>query len=101
MSRVIKFRAWNKQLKEMEDRFWIHSVDLYEGDMFGKLDGDRDRPGEYEVWGTVTYDSDEAAFCVQQTNGGWSYLADYLRKPGFVEVIGNIHSNPELLEETT
>jgi uncharacterized phage protein (TIGR01671 family) len=76
-----------------------NGVEIYEGDLFGKMGGDTERPDEYEIHATVYFD-DIGAFCVEESNGGWEYLPNYLDdSKSSNEVVGNIHGNPELLEK--
>ena len=74
-------------------------VEIYEGDLFGLMGGDKDRPHEYEVFGEVYFDTDFAGFCVKYPNGGWTTLGEHLlEKQNHREVIGNIYENPELIK---
>jgi len=74
--------------------------EIYEGDLFGKMGGDVERPSEYEIHARVYFDMDLGAFCIDDNRGGWEYLADYLLvSRNERDVIGNIFENPELLEE--
>lgn len=76
-----------------------NGVEIYEGDVFGLLGGDVERPNEYEFHAKVYFDNDFSAFCVELYNGGWEYLSDYLDNPkNEREVIGNIYENPELVK---
>lgn len=73
--------------------------EIYEGDLFGKMGGNVEKPDEYEVHAIVYFDTDLAAFCIDDNRGGWQYLHDYLSEPrNRREVIGNIWENPELME---
>lgn len=73
--------------------------EIYEGDMFGRMGGDRERPDEYEIHAVVYFDNDMGAFCIDDQRGGWEYLGDYLLvSRNEREVIGNIYENPELLD---
>jgi len=72
--------------------------EIYEGDLFGKMGGDIERPDEYEMHARVYFDVDLASFVVDAFNGGWQYLDVYLRdRTTSREVIGNVHENPELI----
>lgn len=76
--------------------------EIYEGDMFGKMGGDVERPGEYEIHAIVYFDEDLSAFCIDDNRGGWEYLFDYLNEQrNEREIIGNKWENPELLVQPT
>lgn len=125
--REIKFRAWDKENEEMYDVAMIdvetgevaytdhptgynadallEQVELmqYTGlkDKNGKeiYEGDICNCREYECFGKVEWNNEEAGFyfCVVVEGGGFEeeHLYDYIDE---LEVIGNIHENPELLE---
>lgn len=118
--REIKFRAWAKNSKQIiqdyngnlnDKDFELmqftgmvdkSGVEIYEGDLFGEMGGDKERPGEYEVFGEVYFDMDFAGFNVRYPNGGWSTLGEHLlQTKNHREVIGNIYENPELLTTPT
>lgn len=117
----IKFRAWDRVVKKLHEwdsvQTWTdwwrrgdldlirftglkdrNGKEIYEGDMFGKLGGDNDRPNEYEVRGQVKFDTDFSMFIIELTNGGWMQLYEYMNTNGNSrEIIGNIYENPELV----
>jgi hypothetical protein len=71
-----------------------YKKEIYVGDMFGLMGGDKERPNEYEIHGVVYFDDELAAFCVDNQNGGWVFLHEYMwTKGNQKEVIGNIHEN--------
>lgn len=73
--------------------------EIWEGDLFGKMGGDVERPNDYEIHARVYFDEELGAFCIDDNRGGWEYLFDYLNKPKTEkEVIGNTYENPNLLE---
>jgi len=122
--REIKFRAWNnsKAVEKMLHWEFIKQIrmdeiferpnlnvmqytglkdkngkEIYEGDLFGKFGGDKERPGEYEIHGQIKFDTDFAMFVIELTNGGWMELFDYMNnRQNQREIIGNIYENPDL-----
>lgn len=112
MSERLKFRAWNgKQMISPDyitrdgSAYWkedsiicyakpeyvmrhiliddMHNVEIYEGDIIETIYGDREEVTYYTFY-TTLYSSDHSDM------GGWSEKS--------INVIGNIHENPELLE---
>jgi uncharacterized phage protein (TIGR01671 family) len=73
--------------------------DIYEGDIFGEMDGNKDRIGEYEFHGVISYDSELGCFVSELHNGGFMYLYEFLSKYHTSEIIGNIYENPELIKK--
>lgn len=77
-----------------------NGVEIYSGDLFGKMGGDIEKPEEYEIHAIVYFDDDLAAFCIDDNRGGWEYLSDYLSIPrNEREIIGNKFENSDLLME--
>lgn len=120
MNREIKFRAWDKERKVMENcisinpffvsdcdrRTWKHNeVELmqYTGlkDKNGKeiYEGDICNCREYECFGKVEWNNEEAGFyfCVVLEGGGFEeeHLYDYADE---LEVIGNVFEDGDLLD---
>lgn len=111
--REIKFRAWDKDKKELFN--WSFTQDgLFPADLFNndnyvvmQYTGLKDKNNKevYEgdiievdgVLAIVVYDIDFAMFNAQIHDGGFLMMAklDHPRK----EIIGNIYENPELLED--
>lgn len=121
--REAKFRAWEKFLKQMipvdnidfeqkminTESAWrmFDEIEImqYTGlkDKNGKeiYEGDICNCREYECFGKVEWNNEEAGFyfCVVMEGGGFEeeHLYDYVDE---LEVIGNIYENPELLVKT-
>lgn len=90
----------NLELIEFTGLHDKNGKEIYQGDMFGKMGGDVERPEEYEIHAAVYFDEDLGAFCIDNQRGGWEYLSDYLSVPrNEREVIGNIYEHPHLLQE--
>jgi len=96
LAQMYERKGWTlMQFTGLKDK---NGKEIYEDDLFGKMDGDTDRPGEYEIHARVYFDEDLSAFCIDDQRGGWEYLSDYLLKPGNErEIIGNIYEDSELL----
>lgn len=62
---------------------------IFEGDILNTTNSD------YAIW---CVDSINTAFCCNQGNANYSCVLDEFMRFSDVEVIGNIHDNPELLE---
>lgn len=75
-----------------------NGVDIYEGDIFAL--NDIDERFYYKIY-IVSYCSEDAAFVFACDDGkcSMSSIIDYSGPDGDYEVIGNIHENPELLNE--
>jgi len=106
--RVIKFRAWDDDLKIMlnwedmrycvnpDSRFFIsqftglhdkNGVEIYEGDILSNSMA-------YPMVSSVKWNNDKALFnAISKHRTSWLFSANAL-----FEVIGNIYENPELLE---
>ena len=121
MGREIKFRGFIKENKEMiffdimklatsrNDLWWKCILDgliimqftgllddnekeIYEGDIISIAENeDMSFSG-----GEVVFDTDLSAFVIYNNNGSWRYL-NSLR---FMQVVGNIHENKDLLKES-
>jgi len=72
--------------------------EIYEGDIFGVYSLTGDFAGTNEPRGKVIFDVELGAYCVEDVNGGWVYLSEYITKPRY-EIIGNIYENSNLLSE--
>ena len=114
--REIKFRMWLNKTKEMKQvsiqplpQWSIETVghlmqytglkdkngkEVFEGDiaMYPKVHEDD------QYLGKVVYDNDLAAYTVEQSNGGWNYLYEFIVENKTVHFDKNIYENPELLK---
>ena len=103
MSREIKFRFWDKEEKRFVDLYRAdprmqqytgmkdkNDRDIFEGDIIKYHDEDEEEPFLYEViWG-------DTGFILKEIDGcSWE---DFFYQ-SYLEVIGNIYENPELLEQ--
>jgi len=121
MGREIKFRGFIKENKEMiffdimklatsRNALWWKCIldgliimqftgllddngkEIYEGDIISIAENeDMSFSG-----GEVVFDTDLSAFVIYNNNGSWRYL-NSLR---FMQVVGNIHENKDLLKES-
>jgi len=117
--RTIKFRAFNKRLKQM---FMVYSIDFDAGLVFCESESDtRHTFGMIDVEllqftgikdrsGADIYDKDVAvffdmeAFCIERLeNGEWTLKGLYEaldERSGEILVIGSAYTQPELLEQS-
>jgi hypothetical protein len=115
MNRVIKFRVWDIEIhmwinnlgmgkdntltKGTEKRFHVmqftglhdkNDKEIYEGDI---IDDGLDKP--VLVWWNVKF----ASFCLRKDGWAFSHFFGDSCDPKNCEVIGNIHENPELINQ--
>ena len=67
--------------------------EIYEGDILTWTDGF----DEKHIF-RVEWQGNRAKFCLRNPEGHWDYEEINDKKQPYMEVIGNIHENPELLE---
>lgn len=77
----------------------INGTEIYEGDIIVQKSLGSNKSG---CRGKITYKEDHAAFMFEVYERGkavmWLFLSEF-RPEKTCEVVGNIHENPELLEE--
>ena len=107
-----KFRAWNKRLKQMSESFTIEDLLRVEAPLLSASNMTDEiiymqYTGLHDKNGKEIYEGDILRFenlpdldIVEATDGGWNPFIDSMETDGawHYEVIGNIYSNPELLE---
>ncbi len=127
MSRVIKFRAWNTKHKYMDDTVFIRTgdgavfdvpnvrydtpnteIELSNDLVIMQFTGLTDKNGVKIYESDVVQDHNgtgfvewrNTAYRVNYQNGTAKWFYDYTLRGEFesIEVIGNIHQNPELLK---
>ena len=85
-----------EQFTELKDK---NGTEIYEGDIIVQKPLDSNKSG---FRGKITYKEDHAAFMFEVYERGkpvmWLFLSEF-NPEKTCEVIGNIHQNPELLEE--
>ena len=115
--REIKFRAWNKQTRRMEE---VKQINLFDDEMLnGRLvwyslrhaellqyTGLQDKNGTEIYEGDIVKDvSDELIGYIEYSDGGFVIIYDDIvqklnaDESAYLEVVGNIFENPELLGE--
>ena len=86
-------KFWVQSEAELEIMQYTELKGSYEGDVFGV---DSVQHGMQAI-GHVAFDTDLAAFVIVKTNGGWQFLNEFLDDNKTAKIIGDIYSNPELL----
>ena len=103
MTREIKFRAWNKSLKRMGDKFSLPEItSKFRWDILEVMQytGLRDKSGVEIYEGDIVISKlfrNETPFSITLEDCFWQ-IEEFCCNGDVYEVIGNIHENPELLE---
>jgi uncharacterized phage protein (TIGR01671 family) len=121
MKREIKFRIWDDFSKKMEDLPFGTNMFSYEGNMVDSFDmekvmqftGLKDKNGKeiYEGDIVIKFGIDDAPYTVeygeQSISHDWLGVGFFTKNKGeignlfggnYIEIIGNIYQNPELLK---
>lgn len=110
MNDRFRFRAWSKQLERMvciDEMLLFHLAEVDSDLVFEQCTGIKDKNGKLIYEGDIVESYGELWKCVFEMNHGYG-----IDSPGFVlknnfghaqpfrniQVVGNIHENPELLE---
>ena len=111
MNDRFKFRVWDKENNRYEDDLYYEAGDLQvacvnkifeeyisDGRIIEQCTGLKDKNGEPIYDGDIVTDGEDNGR-IYWKNTGWACtMFLWQKKPEELEVIGNIHYNPELLE---
>lgn len=87
----VEFRGIVEQYTGLKDK---NGKEIYEGDIVKWLDG----LNEY-IGFKVEWQDNRARFCLRNEYSVFDYEDLNDKKEPYIEIIGNIHENPELLED--
>lgn len=103
MTREIKFREWhNNHMRTWEEINSLHMRVLNdERGVFEQYTGFEDFYGKEIYEGDIICDTDDNTIigAVKFYDGSWQVGDDLLLDMMYYSVVGNIHENPELLED--